>query len=144
MLQITWPAHWEFRTPQRQGPAIHLQAREQKDGLTIQMLDLTLIDTRPAQKPITTESIKDLASKLRDAALSTAVEKSAPLQEFSDHRGYYFVLSEAHFVAAKKNSFRQIIEGVIFDQNYLMNFTLLTNDAASADAKQIVGALDAR
>jgi len=140
-LRGDWPAHWEYRQMQRQGPAIHLQAREQKDGQTLQTLDITAIDTHTAQKPITIASINDLACKLRDAALSTSIEKRIPMQEFSNHRGYFFLASDARFIAAKKNSFKQMIEGVMLHQNYLINFTLLTNDAAGSGAKQIMEAL---
>jgi hypothetical protein len=141
ILRITWPEHWEYREPQRQGPAIHLQAREQNDGVTLQMLDVTAIDTSSASKPITRDSIKELAGNLRDGSLKTSIEKSIPLREFSSHRGYYFVASDSRFVAAKKNSFKQMIEGVIFDRGALINFTLLTNDASSSNTQLIIGAL---
>ena len=141
VLRIAWPPHWEYRPLQRQGPAIHLQAREQSGELTLQRLDVTVVDARSAQKPITSESIKDLAGKLRDASLSTSIEKSIPLREFSNHRGYYFVASDAHFIGAKVNSFKQIIEGAMYESECLVNFTLLTNDASSVNAQQIVNAL---
>jgi hypothetical protein len=140
-LQIAWPPHWQYRAPQRQGPAIHLQAREQNDGITQQTLDITVVDTRSAQKTITSESIKDLAGKLRDATLSTSVETSIPLHEFGNHRGYYFVASDAHFIAAKKDSFKQMVEGVVLLDKDLVNFTLLTNEAAADNARSIVAAL---
>ena len=101
---------------------------------------LVLAGVNP-QKPITSESIKDLAGKLRDASLSTSIEKSIPLREFSNHRGYYFVASDAHFIGAKVNSFKQIIEGAMYESECLVNFTLLTNDASSVNAQQIVNAL---
>jgi hypothetical protein len=140
-LTIVWPEHWEYRSPRRQGPAIHLQAREQNDGVTLETLDVTIIDARSAQKPITSESIKALASKLRDASLSTSIEKSIPLREFPNHRGYYFVASDAHLIGAAVGSFKQMIEGVMYESECLVNFTLLTNDASSVDAQGIVNAL---
>ncbi len=141
LLRIDWPEHWEIREPQRQGPAVHVQARERIDGATMQILDVTIIDTHAAQKPITRDSIKELASELRDAALSTAIEKTIPLRDFANGRGYYFVASDARFVAARANSFRQIIEGVMLDEGYLLNFTLLTNDAEDAATRAMLDAL---
>jgi hypothetical protein len=140
-LRIRWPEHWEYREPQRQGPAVHFQARERIDGAITQTLDVTIIDTRAAQKPITRESIKDLATKLRDATLPTAIEKTIPLREFTNGCGYYFVASDAHFVAARANSFKPMIEGVLLDEGYLLNFTLLTNGAARKDALAILTAI---
>jgi hypothetical protein len=140
-LTIIWPEHWEYRPPQRQGPAIHLRAREQKGGTTTQTLDITVVDTRAAQKPITSESIKALAGTLRDASLPTSIEKNIPLREFPNHRGYYFVASDAHFIGAKVNSFKQTLEGAMYESECLVNFTLLTNDTSSVDAQQIVNAL---
>jgi hypothetical protein len=142
-LTIPWPAHWEYRESQRQGPAVHLQAREQINGETLQGLEITAIDVRAAQKPITRESVQDLASRLRDAASATAIEKKIPLRQFPNDRGYYFIASDRRFVAAKINSFKQMIEGVMLDDRYLINFTLLTNDAENEDARLIVNAIGA-
>jgi hypothetical protein len=141
LLRISWPAHWEYREPQRQGPAVHLQAREQLNGQTTQRLEITAIDVHAAQKPITRESIQELASRLRDAALATATEKQIPLRQFANDRGYYFIASDSRFVAAKVNSFKQMIEGAMLDGSYLINFTLLTNDAGDEDARSMVDAL---
>jgi hypothetical protein len=63
------------------------------------------------------------------------------LHEFANHNGYYFVASDAHFIAAKKNSFKQVVEGVILERSYLVNFTLLTNDATADSARSIIAAL---
>lgn len=140
-MRIAWPQHWDLQLPERQGPALHLRARERLDGMIVQTLDITLIDTRAAQKPITQDSIEQLARSLRDASLSTSIEKNIPLQEFSSHRGYYFVASDAHFVAAKAGAYRQMLEGVMLVRGYLVNFTLLSNDAFSVNTQAMVDAL---
>jgi hypothetical protein len=140
-LTIRWPDHWEYREPKQQGPAVYLQAREQVNGETLQRLEITAIDVRAAQKPITRESIKDLASRLRDAASATAIEKKIPLRQFASGRGYYFIATDRNFVGAKVNSFKQMIEGVMFGDGYLVSFTMLTNDAQSEDARLIVSAI---
>ena len=77
-------------------------------------------------------------SGLRDVTLKTAKEKEIPLQKFTVAQGYYYTATDKN---PKPGEFTQLVEGVLVNQGYLINFTLLTNDAASPTAKAMIAAL---
>jgi len=94
----------------------------------------------PQGKPApNAEALRQLASGLRDATLKTAQEKEIPLQTFSTVQGYYYRATDKN---PKPGEFTQMIEGVVIDHGYLINFTLLTNDAKGKDAQAMITALD--
>jgi hypothetical protein len=138
-LHIAWPEHWELREPVRQGAVLRLQAREQNQGATLQLLDLTAVNTASASTVVDQDSIHELAAKLRDAALKSAVESKIELVPFTPVQGYYFVATD-HRPASPDND-RQMVEGVMLHSGYLINFTSLTNDATSAETRKMIAAL---
>lgn len=141
VLRISWPEHWEMRQPVDQGSVVRLQAREQREGTTRQMLNLTAVSTTSAEKRIDAASLKDLISRLRDLSLQSSVETSIELVPMAGTQGYYFVATDRNYRAGQEGQYRQMIEGVMLKAGYLINFTLLTNDAGSDAAKVIVTAV---
>ena len=117
---------------------MYQQARLQQADKTVQSLQITAINLQHGPKPATPESVKQLATSLRDELGKTAVEKTIPLQEFKSVKGYYFAATDSK---PKPGEFGQLVEGVILSEGYLINFTLLTHDAASKDTQAMVAAL---
>lgn len=138
-LHIPWPQNWQIAPPRTDKSVMYQQARLQQADKTVQSLQITTINIQNGPKPATPESIKQLVTSLRDEIGKTAVEKSIPLQEFKTVKGYYFAGTDKN---PKPGEFTQMVEGVILNQGYLINFTLLTNDAKSEDAKAMIDALD--
>src|SRR4051794_41116280 len=91
ILEITWPKRWELRRPGRQDAALRIRAREQDGGATLQALDLIAVDTRSAAKRVDLNSIGQLAARLRDATLETAVETRIDLRPITSDNGFYFI-----------------------------------------------------
>ena len=141
VLRISWPEHWEVRPPVDQGSVVRLQAREQREGTTRQMLNLTAVSTTSAEERIDAASLKDLISRLRDLSLQSSVETSIELVPMAGTQGYYFVATDRNYRAGQEGQYRQMIEGVMLKAGYLINFTLLTNDAGSDAAKLMVAAV---
>lgn len=141
-LQIRWPPNWEYRAPVRNGPVVHLQARENANGRSRQRLTITVIDTEAAQKPITKESIRDLAARLRDATLATAREKQIALAPFANADGFYFVATDRRYDPGRSDDYAQLAEGVLLRSGYLITFTLLSHDASSLATRQMITALE--
>lgn len=141
-LHIAWPEHWEIRAPVTQGSALRLQARQQKEGATLQLLDITAVNTREASRPVNVGSIRILAERLRDATLPTAVESSIELTPFESASGFYFVATDRNHRVGAVDDYRQLIEGVMLRAGYLINFTLLTNDASAPESREILHVLD--
>lgn len=140
VLRITWPDGWEVRRPVEQGSVGTLQARDQLDGVARQTLQVTVVNIRSASKPIESSALRDLISRLRDAALRTSVETRIELMQLPDAQGYYFVASDRNY-RGRDGEYRQMLEGVMLKWDCLINFTLLTNDAASAETRTMVRAL---
>ncbi len=144
VLRISWPDHWEVRPPVDQGSVVRLQAREQREGTTRQMLNLTAVSTTSAEERIDAASLKDLISRLRDLSLQSSVETSIEPVPMAGTQGYYFVATDRNYRAGQEGQYRQyrqMIEGVMLKAGYLINFTLLTNDAGSDAAKLMVAAV---
>ena len=141
VLRISWPEHWEVRPPVDQGSVVRLQARGQREGTTRQMLNLTAVSTTSAEKRIDAASLTDLISRLRDLSLQSSVETSIELVPMAGTQGYYFVATDRNYRAGQEGQYRQMIEGVMLKAGYLINFTLLTNDAGSDAAKLMVAAV---
>jgi len=138
-LYVPYPTGWELREPLLRDNMLAYEARQQVNGKTVQHLQITAISPpqgKPAPNP---ETLKQLASGLRDVTLKTAKEKEIPLQKFTVAQGYYYTATDKN---PKPGEFTQLIEGVLVNQGYLINFTLLTNDAASPNAKAMIAALD--
>ncbi|MFL6619559.1 MAG: hypothetical protein ACJ8MH_13215, partial [Povalibacter sp.] len=55
--------------------------------------------------------------------------------------GYYFVATDRHSSNALIGNLRQLVEGVMLQSGYLINFTLRTNDADSPETKEMISAL---
>ena len=140
-LKVAWPDNWEVRPPVDQGSVVRLQAREQREGTTRQMLNLTAVNTASADKRIDSSSLTDLISRLRDLSLQSSVETSIELVPMAGTQGYYFVATDRNYRAGQEGQYRQMIEGVMLKAGYLINFTLLTNDAGSDAAKLMVAAV---
>ena len=141
VLRISWPEHWEVRRPVDQGSVVRLQARGQREGTTRQMLNLTAVSTTSAEKRIDAASLTDLISRLRDLSLQSSVETSIEPVPMAGTQGYYFVATDRNYRAGQEGQYRQMIEGVMLKAGYLINFTLLTNDAGSDAAKVMVTAV---
>lgn len=140
-LSLQWPEHWETREPVQRGAALFLEGREVREGRAAQNLKITAVNVSTAAKPVTPASIKELAEKLRDAAAGTAVEKPVALQPLKQQQGYYFVVTDKNY-SAKPDDYRQMVEGVLLSAGYLINFTLLTNDASSSGTVKLLAALE--
>ena len=138
-LHIPWPEGWQLTEPQIQQSAMHQNARLQKAGKTVIDLKLTAINLSHGPKPPDLATVKQLATNLRDAVAPTATEKNLPLQAFDKAQGYYFVATDKQ---PKPGEFTQMMEGVILQDSYLINFTLLTNDIEGADAQAMASALN--
>jgi len=141
-LHVAWPEYWETRAPVAQGPALLLQARLQKEGTTLQLLDITAVNTRAASRPVDVTSIRILAERLRDATLPTAVEDTIELMPLNSASGFYFVATDRSFRRGAVDGYRQLVEGVMLRSGYLINFTLLTSDSTAREAKEIMRVLD--
>lgn len=138
-LHIPWPQNWQVAPPHTDKSVMYQSARQQLLGKTVQSLQITAINLQHGPKPATPESVKQLATSLGDEIGKTSVEKTIPLHEFKAAKGYYFSATDSK---PKPREFTQMVEGVILNQGYLINFTLLTNDSNGADAQEIVAALD--
>jgi hypothetical protein len=140
VLQIPWPAQWEIRQPTRQDFALQLHAREYSGGSTLQLLDLTAVNIRSASKDVDLLSLRELALQLRDYAARSAAEEKIELTPFDVALGYYFIATDRNYRGAD-GEYRQMVEGVMLKSGYLINFTLLTNDANSAESRNMMSAL---
>lgn len=142
-LDLQWPANWEYRAPVQRGSVVQLQARHQESGNTVQQLTITILGRRSAGKPVTTGSLKDLVGRLRDSVLPTASEGEIPIQPLRSARGFYFVATARKYIADLRADYQQLVEGALLDSQYLITFTLLSNDVDSAATRQMIAALDA-
>lgn len=140
-LHLEWPESWEYRPAVERGSVVYLQARQRRDDHTVQHLRISIINTRLAQKAITPASVKDLVMQLRDATEHTPGEEQAPLRKLPNRDGYYFIAANTGGVMSS-DSFKQYAEGAILHSGYLINFTLRTNDAGSAETGEMLNALD--
>jgi len=138
-LYIPWPQSWQVAPPRTDKSVMYQQARQQNTDKTVQSLQITAINLQHGPKPATPESVKQLATSLRNELGKTAVEKTIPLQEFKTVKGYYFAATDSK---PKSGEFTQLVEGVILSEGYLINFSLLTNDASSKDTQAMIAALD--
>lgn len=137
-LMAVWPAGWEVQASQVKDNVLYEEAAQLREGKEIQHLQITAIT--PVQKtPLDDKSLRDFAKNLRDTVLKIASEKSIELKLFPSARGYYFSATDK---TVKPNEYRQLVEGVMIAERCLVNFTLLTNDVNSADAKAMILALD--
>jgi hypothetical protein len=141
-LQFKWPPGWEYQPEVREGSTVQLQARRRVSGQPAQRLHLIVIDTRLAQAPITSTSIKELAERLRDAAAARAHEGELSLRPFSGDRGHYFVLARAKQGAHESNELEDSVEGVLFESGYLINFSLQAIAANDPAVAEMIEALD--
>ncbi len=141
-LHIDFPPQWEYREPVRRDSVLYLHARQQLEGTAAQRLNVSVIDTRAATKPVDSRSILGLVEKLRDVALQTSVESSIDVVPMDASQGYYFVATDRDYQPASgDDDYRQLVEGVLLRSGYLINFTLLTNDADSVDTIEMISAL---
>lgn len=138
-LYVSYPAGWQLREPLLRDNMLTYEARQRVGEKVVQHLQITAISP-PAGKPAPSlESLKQLAGGLRDVSLKTAKEKEVPLQKFSTAQGYFYSATDKN---SKPGELTQMVEGVMLNQGYLINFTLLTNDVKSDDAKAMIAALD--
>lgn len=133
-----WPDGWEIQPPQERGAAMYLTARERRGVETLQTLELTAVGLARAASSMTADSIQELATSLMNVTAPNASEPLLSLQKFSTIDGYYFVATDK---APGPGDFKQLVAGVIHSQGYLLNFTLLTNDAYGPNAAAIIDAL---
>lgn len=138
-LYVPYPAGWQLREPLLRDNMLAYEARQRVGDKVVQHLQIAAISP-PVGKPApSSESLKQLAGNLRDFSLKTAKEKEIPLQKFATAQGYFYSTTDKN---PKPGEFTQMVEGVMLNQGYLINFTLLTNDAAGADAQAMVSVLD--
>jgi len=138
-LYIPWPAGWEVGPYRIEKSVMYQSSRLQRKDETVQTLQVTAINVQHGPRPIAPADLQQLADQLRNQVQTGAVEKSITVNPFKTTQGYYFAATDKH---PKSGEFTQMVEGVILNQGYLINFTLLTNDAAGKDATQIIDALD--
>jgi len=138
-LYIPWPTGWQVGPYRIDKSVMYQSSKMQRNNETVQTLQVTAINVQHGPKPIGSDDLKQLADQLRDQTLTGAVEKSISVNPFKIAEGYYFAATDKH---PKGGEFTQLIEGVILNHGYLINFTLLTNDAAGKDATQMIDALD--
>jgi hypothetical protein len=139
-LRIAWPDGWEIRPPTTQGSTLQLQARHRAGDQTSLLLHVIAVNVEAAARPIDAAAVKGLASQLRDAALRKSTEASIELVAFGKSQGYYFAATHRGG-RHSDDEFRQAVEGVLLRSGYLINFTLHTDDVASADTKALLSAL---
>jgi hypothetical protein len=120
---------------------LYVHARLQREGATVQRLNVSVIDTRAATRSIDTQSILGLVEKLRDSALRTAAKSDINIVPLATSQGYYFVAADRNHQSASGDVYRQRVEGVMLRSGYLINFTLLTNDSGSTDTAEMISAL---
>lgn len=138
-LRIQWPEHWEYRPAVERNSVRYLEARQRRKGATMQRLSIAVIDTRASSTPIALPAIRALVEKLRDGASKGAAE-SIDVVPLKISQGYYFVGSAGHTM--ERGGYHQLVEGVLLRSGYLINFSLLTDDAQSDAARQVLSALD--
>lgn len=137
-LFIDWPPDWELRqSAQREQQALYVQGRHRNGARVLQELTMTLIDITGARKPVTNGSIKDLAQRFRGRFPKSA--GIGELQSFSNECGYYFIVTDSG--QEKSPKYAHLIEGVMLDSGYLMEFVLETNDARAPDTVKMLNAL---
>ncbi len=141
-LQIKWPPGWEYQPEVRDGSTVQLYARRQVSGQPAQRLHLIVIDTRRAQAPITSTSIKELAERLRDAGAARAHEGELLLRPFSGDRGQYFVLARSKRGAHELKDLQDSVDGVLLESGYLINFSLQATEASDSAVADMIEALD--
>ncbi|HEY5808979.1 MAG TPA: hypothetical protein VIT67_13470 [Povalibacter sp.] len=141
LLEIPWPASWEYRPPNERGSVVYLEARQRQGDSTLQEVRISALSISTATQPVDAKSIHGLAERLRDAVLPTVTEESIDVLSLSAV-GYYFIATDRRHVSGHVGDYRQLVEGVMLRSEYLIHFTLLTNDATDASAKEILRALD--
>ena len=137
-LFIDWPSGWEYREPTRDDGVLLLQARQRTTAS--QSLTISIIDTSRASKEVGPDEAHDLVRRLRDSVQQTAVEPTIEIRKFGND-GYSFVATDRNHWRGQ-GGFRQLVEGVSLRSGYLINFTLLTNEAMSVATQQILTALE--
>jgi hypothetical protein len=139
-LMISWPASWEHNATETSQAVLTVTGETHTDVDGPLLLKLTAINISAAPNPITAASVKQLAGQLRDHAAKTAVEAELPLVALEKAGGYYFTATDKDY---RPGEFKQMIEGVILNSDYLINFTVFTNSATSTESQSILMALDA-
>lgn len=152
-LHIAWPAGWTVADPVYRDRVVYLHAERASAVGAARSLQVTALSTVGGNKVIGMSDLHGLAEQLRDAALRTAVEKQAALQTLGSQTlgpktmdpqtlnsvsCYYFVVTDA---APGPGAARQLIEAVCLQSGYLINATLLTDDAGSVDTVAMLRAL---
>lgn len=138
-LFVEWPADWEFRQTAQDGQqALYVRGRQRAGDRVLQELAMTGIDTDAAHEPVTNASIKDLIQRLRRRFPITA--DVSEIQPFANARGYYFVVTDRR--SENSRPYEHLIEGVMLDSGYLMEFVLQSNDALAPDTLKMLNALE--
>lgn len=73
--------------------------------------------------------------------MRTATESGIDVVPLGTSEGYYFVATDRDHQPTSGNNYRQLVEGVFLRSGYLINFTLLTNDAGSMDTREMISTL---
>lgn len=137
-MHIGWPSDWEFQHVTREGlPYIELTGRQRDNGRVLQKLSIRIIDARTASEAIADSDIRDLARKLLDR-FGSGIDTS-DLRPFANARGYYFIVTDRR--SEKSPQYRHLIEGVMLDSGYLVEFVLQSNDAHAPDTLAMLSAL---
>lgn len=140
-LHIGFPADWEYREPWTRESVLYFHARQQRAGATPQALRLSVIDASAAAGQVDSASLLDLVRRLRGAALPASRQERIDVVPLLASNGYYFVATGLNGDVARAYGHKQLVEGAMLVSGYLITFTLLTDDAASADTTQMISAL---
>lgn len=135
-LHVDWPSGWELRQCSTDDGVVHFRGREVQHGFVLQELDAVIVDLRHAHQGPTSAQLEDLAARQR-ARFST--DHVSSLEPFSNDRGHYF---SARVDSRLKSTYTHVLEGVLYDAGYLINFALRTNAPAASRAHALLRALE--
>ncbi len=137
-LLIDWPDGWTVSNLVHKGKSMRLRSVFGKEGTEkAQVLTITAVDTRDAEKKLSATDLRPLIDSLL-ANLTPSLSEGVEVQKFDTQAGYYFVINNASTPSAKE---LQILEGVILNDQYLFNVSLINADMTSVESIAIRDAL---
>ena len=140
-IYVIWPQGWQMQPLSRQGSALSVHARQMSASGVSQWLQITAVPVDASPHPVTPATLRQTVEKLRDSVAPTAAEGHIELQPFHRLQGFYFTMTDKH-PTGQPNDYPQMIEGVFLSSGYLVNLTLLTRNASSAEATAMVNAFE--
>ena len=136
-LYMDWPTGWEYQSPVARGAITYFQARQSKEGSTVQQLKIRLIPLSSTAQPVDAQSLHDLVVRLR-AATSRVPASVQDVQRLST-AGYYFSLGKYESGVDVRH-----VEGVLMRDGYFLQFTLSTKGADPSEILVALGSISIR